>query len=93
MQRTDKFRSRTRIDVLEIQRCRMAVDSTDDLNFGANPDWETGFYTNSNQIHCGDIDGDGDYDMLIASELPTFQLALCENRNGSLSRPPPLVPQ
>lgn len=54
--------------------------------FGAVPDWETSFYTDSNQIDFGDIDGDGDYDMLIASGLPTFQLALCENKGGELSR-------
>lgn len=50
------------------------------------PDWETNFYTDSNQIDFGDIDGDGDIDMLIASGLPTFQLALCENKDGKLSR-------
>ena len=57
-----------------------------DLRFGNVPDWETNFYTDSNQIDFGDMDGDGDYDMLIASGLPIFQLALCENRNGSLSK-------
>ena len=54
--------------------------------FGAEPDWETGFYTDSNQIDFGDMDGDGDYDMLIASGLPTFQVALHENKDGKLSR-------
>lgn len=54
--------------------------------FDTVPDWETSFYTDSNQIDFGDIDGDGDYDMLIASGLPTFQLALCENNDGELSR-------
>ncbi|MGB0579646.1 MAG: FG-GAP repeat domain-containing protein [Limisphaerales bacterium] len=54
--------------------------------FGALPDWETGLYTDSNQIDFGDIDGDGDQDMLIASGLPVFQLALFENEDGALSR-------
>ena len=54
--------------------------------FNTVPDWETDFYTDSNQIDFGDMDGDGDYDMLIASGLPTFQLALCENKDGKLSR-------
>ncbi len=54
--------------------------------FDTVPDWETGFYTDSNQIDFGDMDGDGDLDMLIASGLPTFQLALCENKDGELSR-------
>ena len=54
--------------------------------FGTLPDWETGFYTDSNQIDFGDIDGDGDKDMLIASGLPVFQLALFVNQDGNLSR-------
>ena len=54
--------------------------------FDTVPDWETDFYTDSNQIDFGDMDGDGDLDMLIASGLPTFQLALCENKDGELSR-------
>ena len=61
-------------------------DKGREKRFDAVPDWETGFYTDSNQIDFGDMDGDGDYDMLIASGLPTFQLALCENKDGQLSR-------
>ena len=61
-------------------------DKNREQRFGTVPDWETGFYTDSNQIDFGDMDGDGDYDMLIASGLPTFQVALCENKVGELSR-------
>ena len=61
-------------------------DESRKQRFKATPDWETSFYTDSNQIDFGDMDGDGDYDMLIASGLPTFQLALCENKDGKLSR-------
>jgi Family of unknown function (DUF1028) len=32
------------------------------------------------------MDGDGDYDMLIASALPTIRLALWQNQDGKLSR-------
>ena len=58
---------------------------TRDHHFATTPDWETSFYTDSNQIDFGDMDGDGDHDMLIASGLPTFQVAICENTNGTLS--------
>jgi FG-GAP-like repeat len=61
-------------------------DKSRKQRFDAVPDWETTFYTDSNQIDFGDVDGDGDFDMLIASGLPTFQLALCENKDGELSR-------
>lgn len=54
--------------------------------FGGLPDWETSFYTDSNQIDFADMDGDGDNDMLVASGLPVFQLALFENDGGKLSR-------
>jgi len=56
------------------------------FRFGDAPDWETNFYTDSNQIDFADIGGDGHLDMLIASGLPTFQLALCKNLEGNLSR-------
>lgn len=61
-------------------------DESRGKRFGAAPDWETGFYTDSNQIDFGDMDGDGDHDMLIASGLPVYQLALFENKDGKLSR-------
>ena len=61
-------------------------DRDREKRFGVMPDWETGFYTDSNQIDFGDMDGDGDNDMLVASGLPMFQLALFENTDGELSR-------
>ena len=54
--------------------------------FGNLPDWETGMYTDSNQIDFGDYDNDGDLDMLIASGLPVYCLAIFENEDGTLSR-------
>ena len=53
--------------------------------FNEHPDWETGFYTDANQIDFGDFDQDGDLDMLMASGLPVFGLAIFENINGTIS--------
>ena len=38
--------------------------------FENRPNWETGLYTDANQIDFGDFDKDGDLDMLMASGLP-----------------------
>lgn len=61
-------------------------DKGREKRFGVMPDWETGFYTDSNQIDFADMDGDGDNDMLVASGLPVFQVALFENNDNELSR-------
>ena len=49
---------------------------------------ETGLYTDANQIDFGDYDNDGDLDMLMASGLPIYGLALFENRDGTPSPTP-----
>ena len=54
--------------------------------FNDLPDWETSFYTDANQIDFGDFDKDGDLDMLMASGLPVYGLALFENQNDTISR-------
>ncbi len=54
--------------------------------FGVRPSWETGFYTDANQIFFGDFDNDGDNDMLMASGLPFYGLALFENKDGTPSK-------
>ena len=54
--------------------------------FGILPDWETGLYTDANQIDFGDFDNDGDLDMLMASGLPVYSLALFEYKDGKPSR-------
>jgi hypothetical protein len=53
--------------------------------FSNRPNWETGLYTDANQIDFGDFDKDGDLDMLMASGLPVYGLALFENRDGTPS--------
>lgn len=53
--------------------------------FETQPNWETGFYTDANQIDFGDFDNDGDLDMLMASGLPVYGLALFENSGGVLA--------
>ncbi len=50
--------------------------------FENRPSWETGLYTDANQIDFGDFDKDGDLDMLMASGLPVYGLALFENEDG-----------
>jgi hypothetical protein len=50
--------------------------------FETRPNWETGLYTDANQIDFGDFDKDGDLDMLMASGLPVYGLALFENEDG-----------
>jgi hypothetical protein len=57
-----------------------------DARFGSLPDWETGLYTDANQIDFGDYDSDGDLDMLMASGLPVYCLAIFDNQQGTLSR-------
>ena len=54
--------------------------------FARQPSWETSIVTDANQIDFGDIDGDGDLDMLMASGLPVYGLALFENRAGVISK-------
>lgn len=54
--------------------------------FGDLPDWETGLYTDANQIDFGDFDNDGDLDMLMASGLPVYSVAIFENKDGKPSR-------
>jgi hypothetical protein len=54
--------------------------------FGSLPDWETGLYTDANQIDFGDFDNDGDLDMLMASGLPVYCLALFENEGSTPSK-------
>jgi hypothetical protein len=54
--------------------------------FRDSPTWETGFYTDANQIDFGDFDNDGDTDMLMASGLPFYGLAVFENLDGSLAK-------
>jgi hypothetical protein len=54
--------------------------------FENRPNWETGLYTDANQIDFGDFDKDGDLDMLMASGLPVYGLALFENKDGRLAR-------
>ncbi len=51
--------------------------------FTRKPTWETGIYIDANQIDFGDIDQDGDLDMLMAAGLPFLGLALFENQNGT----------
>lgn len=58
----------------------------DNVPFGELPNWETGLYTDANQIDFGDIDHDGDLDMLMASGLPVYCLALFENTDGMPSQ-------
>ena len=53
--------------------------------FGVLPTWETGIVTDANQIDFGDFDQDGDLDMVMASGLPVYGLALFENKNGTPS--------
>ena len=55
-------------------------------SFQKAPDWETGIVTDANQIHFGDFDLDGDQDMLMASGLPLYGLAIFENEGGKLSQ-------
>ncbi|MEE3371496.1 MAG: VCBS repeat-containing protein [Planctomycetota bacterium] len=56
--------------------------------FSVKPNWETGVVTDANQIDFADYDGDGDLDMLMASGLPFFGLALFENKKGELATRP-----
>ncbi len=51
--------------------------------FGTRPSWETGSFTDANQIDFGDFDKDGDLDMLMATGLPVYGLALFENKDGT----------
>lgn len=53
--------------------------------FGIRPSWETAIYTDANQIDFGDFDKDGDLDMLMASGLPVYSLALFEHKDGTPS--------
>jgi len=57
-----------------------------DRFFPTKPSWETGLYTDANQIDFGDYDNDGDLDMVMASGLPVYSVALFENADGALSR-------
>ena len=68
--------------------CTLYINKAGEENaeFGNYPDWETGLYTDANQIDFGDFDNDGDLDMLMASGLPVYGLALFENKNGTPSR-------
>ena len=66
--------------------CTLYLNKPGKTNFTSRPDWETGLYTDANQIDFGDFDQDGDADMLMASGLPVFCLALFENRDGMPSR-------
>ena len=56
--------------------------------FSVRPTWETRVVTDANQIDFGDYDGDGDLDMLMASGLPFYGLALFENEKGELASRP-----
>jgi hypothetical protein len=58
---------------------------TEKAAFSNRPNWETGLFIDANQIDFGDFDKDGDLDMLMASGLPVFSLALFENREGTPS--------
>jgi hypothetical protein len=65
--------------------CTLYINQAGKGVFGSRPSWETGLYTDANQIDFGDFDDDGDTDMLMASGLPVYSLALFENRDGVLS--------
>jgi hypothetical protein len=54
--------------------------------FNVRPTWETDTYIDANQIDFGDVDNDGDYDMLMAAGLPHLGLALFVNETGYPSR-------
>ena len=60
--------------------------SKNKMSFSATPDWETGFYTDANQIDFGDYDKDGDLDLLMASGMPIFGLAIFKNEGGVISK-------
>jgi hypothetical protein len=66
--------------------CTLYINPAGKGEFSARPNWETGLYTDANQIDFGDFDNDGDADMLMASGLPVYSVALFENKNGLLSK-------
>ena len=66
--------------------CTLYINNAGALQFGRHPNWETGIYTDANQIDFGDYDMDGDLDMLMASGLPVYSLALFENKDGTPSK-------
>lgn len=54
-----------------------------DQPFASRPSWQTGIVTDANQIDFADFDQDGDKDMLMASGLPFYGLAVFENEDGA----------
>lgn len=66
--------------------CTLYLNKPGKNNFSTRPDWETGLYTDANQIDFGDFDNDGDADMLMASGLPVYSLALFKNQGDTPSR-------
>jgi hypothetical protein len=62
--------------------CTLYINQAEKGAFATRPSWETGLHTDANQIDFGDFDNDGDADMLMASGLPVYSVALFENNDG-----------